>query len=93
MELVRYGFLIVYGFGFGLPIVIYFVTKFLGSKLFSLPEVLFVYYQLAYLYLWLLFFMFYPCFLDLHHTLGLVALDSNGLRHVELYSILSAKHE
>lgn len=93
MELVRYGFLIVYGFGFGLPIVIYLVTKFLGSKLFSLAEVLFCYYKLAYLHLWLLFFMFYPCFLALYHTLGLVTLDSNGLRHVKLYSILSVKYE
>jgi len=42
MELVRYGFLIVYSFGFGLPIVIYFVSKFLGSKCFSLPEVFYL---------------------------------------------------
>lgn len=50
MELVRYGFLIVYGFGFGLPLVIYFVTKFLGSRVFSLPEVIFCYNQLICIY-------------------------------------------
>jgi hypothetical protein len=50
MELVRYGFLIVYGFGFGLPVVIYFVAKFLGSKCFSLPEVTLGQFQLICIY-------------------------------------------
>lgn len=31
--------MIVYGFEFGLPLVVYFVSKLFGSKCFSLPMV------------------------------------------------------
>jgi len=39
LELVRYGVVILYSFGFGLPILLYFVMKFLGGNNISLPEV------------------------------------------------------
>ncbi len=39
LEFVRYGVVIVYSFGFGVPVLLYFVMKFLGSESFSLPQV------------------------------------------------------
>ena len=39
LELVRYGVMIVYSFGFGFPVLLYFLTKFLGCTKLSLPEV------------------------------------------------------
>lgn len=50
LELVRYGVVIVYSFGFGVPVLLYFVMKFLGSTAFSLPEVNHLLPQLVCLY-------------------------------------------
>jgi hypothetical protein len=37
LELVRYGVLIVYSFGFGFPTALHFIIKFLGGTKLTLP--------------------------------------------------------
>lgn len=39
LELVRYGVMVVYSFGFGFPVLLYFIIKFLGGSKLALPEV------------------------------------------------------
>jgi hypothetical protein len=40
LELVRYGIMVVYSFGFGFPFVFHFILKLLGCTKLSLPEVI-----------------------------------------------------
>lgn len=74
----RYGVVIVYSFGFGVPVLLYFVMKFLGSNAFSLPEVGFN-TILVNLHLWILVCLFLGDFLTLYHSMGMVALDTYDL--------------
>ena len=91
MELVRYGVVIVYSFGFGVPVLLYFVMKFLGSNTFSLPEVL-ASINLVNLYLWLLICMLFSYFYFMYHALGMVTLDIDGLWNGEFNSIFDFEY-
>ena len=83
--------MIVYSFGFGVPVLLYFVMKFLGSESFSLPEVL-ICLTIVNLHLWVLFCLLFGNIFAVHNSLGLAALDFDGLRNDQLNSLFDSEH-
>ena len=75
----RYGVIMVYTIGFGVPALLYLMLKFLKCRTLSLPDVLLAY--IAYLSVWLFVWMFRVSVCAVHNSGGMAAVVADGVRH------------
>lgn len=75
----RYGVILVYSIGLGVPFLLYFVLRFMKCDTLKLPEVL-VYVNIVDMHIRVFFRMLHPDILAVHNSLRLVALDSDDIR-------------
>lgn len=67
--------------------------KFLGTNAFSLPEVTYLFIEIVDLFVWVLIWMLFGDFLIMYYSLGMVALDFDGLWNDQLNCILDSQYD
>ena len=78
--------ILVYSIGLGVPLLLYFVLRFMKCDALKLPEVL-VYVKIVDMHIRVFFRMLHPDILAVYNSFRLVALDSDDIRDDQLDSL------